>query len=576
VLGVLSLIIWSLILIICVKYLIFILRADNRGEGGVLALLSLAIHNLGERSRKRAMLMAVGVFGAALLYGDGMITPAISVVSAVEGLREPLHIGQGPVVAITLGILVGLFSVQSLGTERVGWMFGPITFVWFIVIAILGMISLVKTPAVLAAFSPLPAFEFLFTGGWSAFIVLGSVFLAVTGGEALYADMGHFGKGPIRIGWFSIVLPALLLNYLGQGALILREPGAVTNPFFKLAPAWFVYPLVGLATAATVIASQALITGMFSLTLQAIQLGYLPRAAIKHTSEHTRGQIYIPVVNWVLMIACLGLVAGFGSSSRLAAAYGVSVTLTMLITTVLFYFVTRERWRWNFFQSMGLCAGFVVIEGAFFGANAVKIPDGGWFPLAVALGIFTLMTTWKTGRRLVAQNLSASALPQEDFIASLRRRPPQRVPGTAVFMTSNAGRTPSALLHNLKHNKILHERVIFLTITTEDVPYVPPSKQVEIEELEDGFLRLSARYGYMQEKDVPQLLRRAKSRGLEVTAEEATFFLGRETIVPGPRRGMARWREHLFAFMAKIGQQPASFFRLPPGRVVELGMQVEL
>lgn len=580
VIGVLSLIIWSLISIICIKYLVFILRADNRGEGGVLALLALTIHGMDLNSKKRGAMILLAVFGAALLYGDGMITPAITVLGAVEGLKEVTPVFSPYVVPIAIVILIALFSVQYMGTEKVGWVFGPITLVWFVVLAVLGVIRLLEAPEVLAAFNPIPGFKFIFTGGWHAFLVLGSIFLVVTGGEALYADMGHFGSSPIRKGWFFIVFPALLLNYLGQGALILQDPTAIENPFYRLIPevarGWATVPLVILATMAAVIASQALITGSFSLTLQAIQMGYFPRAAIRHTSQHTQGQIYISQVNWLLMIACILLVLRFETSSKLAAAYGVSVTLTMLITTVLFYFVTRSLWKWSFAKAMGFCFFFLVLQGAFFAANLIKFVDGGWFPLAVGLLLFILMTTWKTGRQLVGAHLESGSLSQELFIESVLRKPPIRVPGTAIFMTSSRGRTPIALLHNLKHNRVLHERVIFMTLVVEDTPFVPPSKRVELEALADGFWRLTGHYGFMQKPDVPRLLRRCYQEGLDVAVHEATFFLGRETIIPGEKPGMAIWREHLFGFLSKIAQQPAIYFRIPPGRVIELGMQVEI
>ncbi len=580
VVGILSLIIWSLILIVCLKYLVFILRADNKGEGGVLALLSLSIHGMKEDSKRRLGLVLLGVFGAALLYGDGMITPAISVLSAVEGLKEVTPVVDPFVVPITIAILIGLFSVQFLGSEKVGWMFGPITLVWFVVIAALGIVRITEHPEVLAAFNPMPGWQFCMNSGWMGFLVLGSVFLVVTGGEALYADMGHFGRRAIRIGWFAIVLPALLLNYLGQGALIIGQADSAENPFFRLLPEairhWALIPLVILATLATVIASQALISGTYSLTLQAIQMGYFPRTNIRHTSEHARGQIYISMVNWLLMIACIGLVLGFKTSSNLASAYGVSVTLTMLITTVLFYFLTVEVWKWGTLQAALFCAGFMALQGAFFAANLIKLKDGGWFPLVVGLGIFTLMTTWKTGRQLVSRKLASSALPQDLAIESILRSSPVRVKGTAVYMTSNLGRTPVALLHNLKHNRVLHERVVFLTLTVEDRPYVLPSKRLQVEELADGFWRLTGCYGFMQRPDVPRLLRRCRQQGLEISAEDSTFFLGRETILPAEQPGMARWREHLFAFLSKIAQQPAGYFKIPPGRVIELGMQVEI
>jgi KUP system potassium uptake protein len=576
VLGVLSLIFWSLVLIVSVKYLVFILRADHEGEGGVLALLTLTVSRLSPGSREATWLLAFGVFGAALLYGDGMITPAISVLSAVEGLTEVTDVFEPAVVPLTVLILVALFSVQWLGTARVGALFGPVTLAWFLAIAALGAGSVWRSPEVLGALNPWHAVTFFWTAGWPAFVVLGSVFLVVTGAEALYADMGHFGPRPIRLGWFTLVLPALMLNYLGQGALLLRDAGAAAQPFFRLVPGWALLPMVGLATAATVIASQALITGTYSLTLQAMQLGYLPRTLVRHTSEHTRGQIYISLVNWLLMVACVGLVLGFRTSSALAAAYGVSVTLTMLITTVLFYFVTRWRWGWSYGAAMGLCAGFVLLQGAFLAANLLKLLDGGWFPLVVGAGIFAVMATWKRGRQLLGEALSREAVPLDAFLERLREGDIHRVPGTAVFMTANPTRVPHALLRNVKHNRVVHDRLIVLGIRTEDVPYVSPGRQVELEPIDKGVYRLLGRYGYLQRPDVPQLLRRCEKLGLEVALEDCTFFLGRETITPSARPGMALWREKLFAIMSRLAAQPAAYFRLPADRVVELGMSIEL
>ncbi len=590
--GVVSLVLWSLISLICIKYLLLILRADNKGEGGVLSLLALATHGPAENSRRRWVLLTLGLFGAALLFGDGMITPAISVLSAVEGLKDASVFGGTPqdaaeaaawdhrmeniTVALTAVILIGLFSVQRMGTARVGRYFGPVTLLWFAALAALGIYHLYQEPAILAAFNPLPGLEFLFSGGMKSFVILGSVFLAVTGGEALYADMGHFGRGPIRRAWFWLVFPALVLNYLGQGALLLRHPDAAAAPFFQMAPGWAELPLVLLATAATVIASQALITGTYSLTLTAVQLGYLPRLSVRHTSEHARGQIYIPLVNWLLMAACLALVLAFRTSTNLAAAYGVAVTMTMLITTLLFYFLARHQWNWPLWRALPLCALFVAIESLFLGANLLKFFAGGWFPLAVGALLFILMTTWNTGRRLVRERLEAASLPQEMLIESLARRSPVKVPGTAVFLSGSRGRTPVALLHNLKHNGNLHDRVIFLTIIVEDQPWVTPGQRVEVEDLGSGFWRVTGHYGFMQKPHVPRLLRHCAAKGLEVTADKATFFLGREIIVPSKNPGMARWREHLFSVTGKLAQQPSTFFHIPLGRVIELGQQVEI
>jgi KUP system potassium uptake protein len=530
------------------------------------------------------VIVLLGLFGAALLFGDGIITPAISVLSAVEGLKDGGLLGMVPVdaaaalvwehqmqwliIGITMVIIIVLFSVQFFGTERVGRFFGPVTALWFLSLGALGVSQLLRGPEILAAINPLHGWHFLTHGGHAAFVILGSVFLAVTGGEALYADMGHFGCSPIRRGWFSLVFPALALNYLGQGALLMHEPGAAHSPFFQMAPAWATLPLV--------IASQALITGTYSLTLSAIQLGYLPRISIRHTSEHARGQIYIPMVNWLLMLACLGLVLAFRTSTNLAAAYGVAVTMTMLITTFLFYFTARHLWQWSVLKALPLCFAFGLIELSFLSANLLKFFDGGWFPLVVGAGIFIVMTTWATGRRLVRARMEASSLSQEMLVDSLRRRPPVSVPGTAIFMTSTQGRTPVALLHSLKHYSAIHQRVIFMTLIVEDGPWVSPSQRVQVESLGEGFWRVTGRFGFMQKPNVPRLLRQCASSGLEVEAEKATFFLGREIIVPSAKPGMARWREHLFAFASSLAQQPATYFQIPIGRVIELGQQVEI
>ena len=578
ILGILSLILWSLTLIVSVKYLGFVMRADNKGEGGILSLLSLAFpeRKSPEAGRLAAVFVGLGIFGAALLYGDGMITPAITVLGAIEGLKIATPAFEHWVVPITVIILIGLFACQRIGTAGMGKVFGPIMVLWFVVISVLGVRGILRAPEVLGALNPMHAVDFLGRNGSLGFLVLGAVFLAITGAEALYADMGHFGRRPIRLAWFVMVMPALMLNYFGQGALLLHDPAAAENPFFLLAPAWALYPLVIIATAAAIIASQALISGAFSLTMQAIQLGYCPRMKVEHTSSSTRGQIYIPYVNWILMLACIGLVIGFGSSSNLAAAYGIAVTLTMIITTLLFYFVARRQWNWNVWLAGIFCGVFLIIEVAFFGANLLKIAHGGWFPLVMGLLIFTAMSTWKTGRRVLGERLRSSFIPLDLFLADVQLNAPHRVAGTAVFLSSNAGSTPLALLHNLKHNRVLHQRVIFLTIQTEDAPHIHVTNRIELEKLREGFYRVVARYGFMEDPNVPEILEHCRPLGLDCDTMSTTFFLSRETILATKAPGMALWREHLFAFMSRNAQRPTDFFRIPANRVVELGMQVEM
>jgi KUP system potassium uptake protein len=576
ILGVLSLFFWSLMIIVSVKYLLFVMRANNKGEGGDLALLALAFPDRENPTRGTGYAILLGVFGAALLYGDGMITPAVSVLGAIEGLTVATPVFQDYIVPITVLIIVGLFSFQRIGTGTVGSIFGPIMLVWFVVISILGIRGITNAPEVLLAFNPLYGIRFLVTNGWIGFVVLGAVFLCVTGAEALYADMGHFGIRPIRRAWFWFVFPALLLNYLGQGALLLKNPAAAANPFYFLAPSWAIYPLVLLATAAAVIASQALISGAYSLTMQAIQLGYFPRLVIQHTSHAEKGQIYMPQVNWTLMVMCVGLVVGFRTSSNLAAAYGIAVTLTMSITTILFFFAAQRLWGWSAWLAGLVCSVFLVIEVAFLSANGLKIAHGGWFPLVVGAVIFTLMSTWKTGRKILRAKLAASSLPYDLFLDDVKANPPVRVPGTAVFMSGSAEGTPMALLHNLKHNKVLHERVVILTVATRDVPFVGEAERVKLQKSEHGFYRIVGYFGFMEEPDVPRLLWLCEKEGLDFKPEQTTFFLSRETIIPTKMPGMTLWREGLFAAMSRNAQHATTFFRLPANRVVELGMQVEL
>jgi KUP system potassium uptake protein len=575
--GVLSLIFWSLILVISIKYAVFVLRADNRGEGGILALTALVTPVGATRKGGRRALIMLGLFGTALLYGDGMITPVISVLGAVEGLKVATPLFEPYIVPVTIGILIAIFGVQHRGTSRIGKIFGPITLVWFVTLAVLGISWIIRQPSVLGAVNPWHAIHFFILNGWHGFLVLGSVFLVVTGGEALYADMGHFGRRPIRLAWYAIVLPALVLNYLGQGALLILRPEAVENPFYHMAPSWFIYPQVVIATLAAIIASQALISGAFSLTMQAVQLGYLPRIEIEHTSERERGQIYISSVNWILLASCIGLVLGFKSSSAIAAAYGVAVTTTMVVTVLLLAVVERERWGWNAGAVVLFSGVFLVIDLAFWGANIIKIPHGGWFPLVVGAAVFTLMTTWKTGRRILANRLRTSTLPREMFLQEVATNPPRRVPGTAVFMYSNPAGTPPALLHSLKHYKVLHERLVFLSVDTAEVPYLRDEERVEIERIGEGVFQIVLRHGFMEDVHVPRSLDSIRHDGFEFKPMETSYFLGRETLIASRRKhGMAVWREHLFAVMATNARAASSFFHLPPNRVVELGTQIEL
>ena len=572
VLGVLSLILWSLILIISVKYLTLILRADNRGEGGILVLATLVSDVL----RRGKFLFLLGLFGAALLYADGMITPAISVLGAVEGLHVATPLFDHYVLPIAIIVLVGLFLFQSRGTTGVGRVFGPITLIWFAAISLLGLRHIIHAPQVLAAINPIHAFEFFVINGSRGFVVLGAVFLVVTGGEALYADIGHFGTAPIRISWFAVVLPALTLNYFGQGALLLVEPDAAVNPFYRMAPPWALYPLVVLATAAAIIASQAIISGAFSLTMQAIQLGYSPRLRAVYTSERIIGQIYVPVVNWGLMVACVALVLGFRTSSNLAAAYGVAITTTMLITTILFYFVARRRWRWPAAAALSIAAFFITIDLAFFGANMLKIAHGGWFPLTVAAVILFLMLTWRKGRRVLRSRLGEICIPLDAFVSDLKSQNIRRVPGTAVYMSGNRG-TPLALLHNLKHNKVLHEQVVLLTVRTEEVPYLANQKdRVALENLHEGFWRAQIHFGFMEKPNVPVALDRVKQVGLRFDPMRTTYFIGRETILATRKRGISSWRGSIFAWMTRNAGDVTSYFCLPPNGVVELGARVEV
>jgi len=575
VLGVLSLILYALIIVVSIKYIVVVMRADNQGEGGILALTALLPASDNGRART-PVLVLLGIFGAALLYGDGMITPAITVLGAIEGLQVATPLFTPYVLPLSLAIIIGIFVIQQYGTHRVGGLFGPIMVVWFVVIAVLGMVWIVRAPAVLGALDPRHAFIFFRNNGWMGYTVLGAVVLAVTGGEALYADMGHFGKRPIRMAWFALVLPALMVNYFGQGALLLLDPRGVSNPFYQLSPTWALLPLVGLATLAAIIASQALISGAFSLTRQAIQLGYAPRLDIEHTSSHEMGQVYVPQVNWALAICTLLIVIGFRTSSALASAYGVAVTLTMVITALLLHVVMVERWKWPLPVALCVTAVFLTVDMALLGANLLKLADGGWLPIAVAAVGFTLMTTWKTGRRIMAERLTARATPFETFMSAITSTPPLRVPGTAVFMTAQPRGTPPALAHNLRYNKVLHQYVVVLTVRTVQVPYVAREHQVTVEPLGHEIYNVRVQNGFMQDPDVPDALLRARELGLQMDPEDVTFFLGRETILVTHRKGMAVWREKLFVLMARNAVRATAFFRLPPERVVELGVQVEI
>ncbi|MEN3112255.1 potassium transporter Kup [Uliginosibacterium paludis] len=577
VLGILSLVFWALMLVVSLKYVVFIMRADNRGEGGIMALTALANRAVAGSARKMWWLTVLGLFGAALFYGDGVITPAMSVLSAVEGLEIAAPSLHPFVVPITLCVLFCLFWMQSKGTAKVGALFGPVMVIWFITLGVLGLRQVVDQPFVLTAINPLHGLAFFAEHRLHGFLALGSVVLAVTGGEALYADMGHFGRRPIKLAWFGLVLPCIYMNYLGQGALLLSSPDAVRNPFYLLAPGWALYIMVGLATMATIIASQAVISGAFSLTRQAMQLGYCPRIPYVHTSHKEIGQIYVPGVNWTLLLAVVAVVLGFRSSSNLASAYGIAVTLTMLIDTLLAFVVVQHLWKWSMTRGLMFLVGFLVVDLAFVLACAVKIVDGGWFPLAMGLAVFTLLATWRRGRQLVTARTDSETMPLDLFISSLFHSPPRRVEGTGIFMTSAPMGVPRPLLHNLLHNKVLHERVVLLTVLTEDVPTVPEIDRIELEELDYGFYRLYLRYGFKDEPDIPAAMRQITEDGrLPFNMMETTFFLGRERLVPHIKPGMAMWREKLFFFMFRNAGSAADFFKIPPNRVVEFGTQVEI
>lgn len=577
VVGLVSLMFWSLILVICLKYLAFVMRADNQGEGGILALTALITKRNGEATRGRTwVLILLGLFGAALLYGDGVITPAISVLSAVEGTEVASSSLEPVVVPAACIILVGLFAVQRKGTGTIGKIFGPVMVVWFTVLGVLGVTNLTKEPGIVRAVNPARAITFFADNGFTGFLVLGAVILVVVGGEALYADMGHFGRKPIMLGWYGLVLPCLVLVYFGQGALLIDDPEAIENPFYNMAPEWALYPLVVLATMATVIASQALISGAFSLTRQAIQLGYSPRVNVRHTSSSEIGQIYIPAINWALMVACIGLVLGFRESSNLAAAYGLAVSMTMVITGILFYVVGRHHFGWSKRWLIPLTALFLAIDLAFFGATVFKIPDGGWFPLVAGIAVFTILATWRTGRRLVRQRLLKGGLPLERFVADLQRTPPVRTPGTGAYLFGAPGLTPPALLSTLRHHDSVHRQVLVVSVVTEDVPRVHKLKRAEVTDLGDGIWQVVLHFGFMEDPDVPAALADRVVMKSGVDLDTVTYFVGRESLRVTKLPGMARWRERLFALLSRNAGNAATYFSLPADQTVEVGITVEL
>ncbi len=576
VLGILSLMFWSLMTLVTVKYLMFMMRADNKGEGGILALTALAQRCYLSGSRGRWMVTALGIFGASMFYGDGIITPAMSVLSAVEGLKVVSPELEKYILPISIGILIGLFAIQRHGTAAIGKLFGPTMVLWFGVLAVLGFVQIVKNPHVLAAINPRYSFEFLFEQKMAGFLTLGAVVLCVTGGEALYADMGHFGPSPIRRAWFWLVWPALLINYFGQGALLLANADAVKNPFYLMVPSEALLPMIALSAAATVIASQAVISGAFSLTKQAVQLGYLPRFAILHTSEKEAGQIYVPFINWALLLSIIILVLGFKTSDNLAGAYGIAVTITMLIDTLLLYVVMTRIWRWNVAFSFALVAIIVGNDVMFIAACMPKILDGGWFPMIIGVTMFTVMSTWRHGREILKKRMSEGAMPLKSFVESMAMSDTPKVPGTGIFLSAQSKGVPSSLLHNLKHNKVLHGRVVILTIIIENIPRVPREDYVWIDNLGHGFYRITAHYGFMEQPDIPATLADCKLQHMEFDMMETSFFINRESLIVSPGGEMAIWREHLFVWMSHLAGKASEYFRIPTNRVVELGTQVEI
>ncbi|MDO9206278.1 potassium transporter Kup [Methylotenera sp.] len=574
--GILSLIVWALIMVVSVKYVAFIMRADNRGEGGIMALLALASQSAAGDLKKQHIVMLLGILGACMFYADGMITPAISVLSAIEGLELAAPILHPMILPITLIVLFVLFWAQSKGTALVGAFFGPVMLLWFGTLGVLGIQGIMQYPSILHSLNPIYAVQFFAVSPWIAFVALGAVVLAVTGAEALYADMGHFGRIPIRLAWFGFVLPALILNYFGQGALVLLNPETIKNPFYLLAPEWMLYPLIVLATLAAVIASQAVITGAFSVSRQALQLGYLPRMHVEHTSESQEGQVYMPRVNWLLMLAVMALVLSFKSSGNLAAAYGIAVTGDMVITTLLAGFVFRHIWGWSKLRTGALVAMFLTVDVAFFSANVLKIPDGGWVPLVIGIVIFTLMLTWKTGRAMVYTRLKNEAMELDPFIDAIGAYPPTRVPGTAIFMTPNPDGVPHAMLHNLKHNKVLHERMVILTVKFLDYPHTLDEERVKLEILPHEFYKVTVQYGFKDEPDLPRDLLLCADKGLVLNEMDTSFFIGKESLIASGKSGMSFWRKKIFIGLFRSAETITNQFKLPPNRVIELGSQLKI
>lgn len=576
VLGVLSLMFWALLIVISLKYLTLVMRADNDGEGGILALMALVRPEGSKKGWKYFLILTLGLFGASLLYGDGIITPAISVLSAVEGLKIATPFFEPYILPLTILILVILFSVQHKGTSRVGKIFGPVTFLWFISIAILGINSITANPHVLEAVNPIYGFNFFVENGFHGFVILGTVFLVVTGGESLYTDMGHFGRKPIKIAWFSLVLPCLILNYFGQGALLLKDPAAVQNPFYYLAPQWALYPMVLLATFATAIASQAVISGAFSLTFQALQLGYLPRMRICHTSEEERGQIYIPQLNWILLVATIALVISFKSSSNLVAAYGIALTTTSLITTLLLFVAMRKLWKWSLPLSIIVTLFFLIVDASFWGSNILKVLQGGWVPLAMGAVIYILMTTWNKGRKNLMEKIRQQTMSLENFITEILSIRMIAIPGTAIYMSSNANGTPPPLILNIKHNRLLHKQVVILTIKFLKVPHIKIEERLQIEQPTEGFYRVIANYGFMDITNIQQILELLEKNGIKLKMDRTTFFLGRETLIAHKKKGLLMLSDKLFILMSNNAQRATDFFNIPPNRVFEVGTQVEI